>query len=118
MPSQVTQVGRRCDVRVLTWNLAFSSPSRAALQGNYLRTLEPDLVCLQELNPASAESVRQHAELKWLSYQLDTSEASGSGRRRLANRASRRYAADTSLAAAGTGARSAGGDSWDRNACD
>src|SRR6266849_3844948 len=84
MPSQVTQVGRRFDVRVLTWNLAFSSPSRAALQGNYLRTLEPDLVCLQELNPASAESVRQHAELKWLSYQLDPSEASGSGRRRLA----------------------------------
>src|SRR5260370_23097433 len=71
--------------RVVSWNIAFSGPPRAALQGAFLRSLQPDLVIIQELNPGSSSVVSDTAGLDWFKYSLDRSFIDVSqGRRRAA----------------------------------
>src|SRR5260370_40682789 len=71
--------------RVVSWNIAFSGPQRAALQGAFLRSLQPDLVIIQELNPGSLSVVSDTAGLDWFKYSLDRSFIGVSqGRRRAA----------------------------------
>ena len=53
-------------VRVASWNVAFGGAPRAQRQGELLRELGPDLIFLQEINPGSAEALRQSAGADWL----------------------------------------------------
>lgn len=53
-------------VRVTSWNVAFGGRLRAQRQGELLRELGPDLVFLQEVNPGSADTLRQSAGADWL----------------------------------------------------
>jgi hypothetical protein len=58
-------------VRVASWNVAFRGPASAASQGQLLRELGVDLVLLQEVNPGSAEVLRQAAGADWLVCAID-----------------------------------------------
>ena len=58
-------------VRVASWNVAFRGPASAASQGQLLRELGVDLVLLQEVNPGSAEVLRQAAGADWLVRAID-----------------------------------------------
>jgi hypothetical protein len=53
-------------VRVVSWNLHNRGVTGAQSQGELLRELKPDLMLLQEVNPNSAEILRQAAEADWL----------------------------------------------------
>jgi hypothetical protein len=53
-------------MRVVSWNIAFSSPERAKRQGNLLRELHPDLMLLQEVNPGSSETLRDASGADWM----------------------------------------------------
>ena len=53
-------------MRVVSWNLYNRGVAGARLQGELLRKLSPDLILLQEVNPGSAETLRQEAGADWL----------------------------------------------------
>ncbi len=59
-------VGKAC--RVVSWNIGFSGPRRAAIQGAFLRSLQPDLVLLQELNPDSSSVLHDNVGFEWLKH--------------------------------------------------
>ncbi len=52
-------------VRVVSWNVHYRRAA-AQCQGELLRALRPDLILLQEVNPGSAEILRQAAGADWL----------------------------------------------------
>jgi endonuclease/exonuclease/phosphatase family metal-dependent hydrolase len=58
-------------VRVASWNVFFRSKVAAKLQGELLRSLDVDLVMLQELNPDSGDILRTAAGLDWLVRAVD-----------------------------------------------
>jgi endonuclease/exonuclease/phosphatase family metal-dependent hydrolase len=58
-------------MRVASWNVFFRSKAVAERQGQLLRSLEVDLVMLQELNPDSADILRSAAGLDWLVRAVD-----------------------------------------------
>jgi endonuclease/exonuclease/phosphatase family metal-dependent hydrolase len=53
-------------VRVISWNVHYRRAAAAQCQGELLRALRPDLILLQEINPSSAEILRQAAGADWL----------------------------------------------------
>jgi endonuclease/exonuclease/phosphatase family metal-dependent hydrolase len=53
-------------MRVATWNIKYPREELARRRGELLRKLEPDLILLQEVNPRSAEAIRQAAGADWL----------------------------------------------------
>lgn len=76
-------MGAAC--RVVSWNVAFSGRQRAAVQGSFLRSLRPDLVLLQELNPESSAVLEEKAALDWVKYSPEVAAVGLSqGRRRAA----------------------------------
>ena len=58
-------------VRVASWNVFFRSKVVAELQGELLRSLDVDLVMLQQLNPDSGDILRSAAGLDWLVRAVD-----------------------------------------------
>lgn len=65
------QIRDHLPVRVASWNVAFRSKVAAECQGELLRALQVDVVMLQELNPASADTLRRAAGLDWLVRAVD-----------------------------------------------
>jgi hypothetical protein len=53
-------------MRVVSWNVHNRGPSGARRQGALLRDLGPDLLLLQEVNPNSADVLRQCAGADWM----------------------------------------------------
>jgi len=53
-------------MRVVSWNVNFPGPRRAERLGAVLHNDSPDLVLLQEVNPGSAEVLRQAAGVDWI----------------------------------------------------
>ncbi len=53
-------------LRVVSWNVRFAGPERAAAQGRFLRLLQPHIVLLQEVNAASLATYRVEIGLDWL----------------------------------------------------
>ena len=53
-------------MRVVSWNVNFPGPRRAKRLGAVLHNDSPDLVLLQEVNPGSAEVLRQAAGVDWI----------------------------------------------------
>jgi hypothetical protein len=58
-------------VRVASWNVAFRAGAVTQRQGELLRSLGPDLILLQEVNPGSAEILRRAAGADWLVRAID-----------------------------------------------
>ena len=53
-------------MRVVSWNVNFPGARRAERLGAVLHDDSPDLVLLQEVNPRSAEVLRQAAGVDWI----------------------------------------------------
>lgn len=58
-------------MRIISWNIAFRSSKTARQQGGLLRELAPDLVLLQELNPASSAVLADAAGVDWIVRAID-----------------------------------------------
>lgn len=53
-------------LRVVSWNVRFAGTQLAAAQAQFLRSLKPDLVLLQEVNAVSIATYRAGMGLNWL----------------------------------------------------
>lgn len=53
-------------VRVVSWNVSFAMGDRMRSQAGYIKKLQPDLLCLQEVNLSSAQELVERAGLDWL----------------------------------------------------
>jgi len=58
-------------VRVVSWNLHNRDRKTAKRQGDLLRSLAPDLMLLQEVNPGSSEVLRDAAGADWIEMAID-----------------------------------------------
>jgi endonuclease/exonuclease/phosphatase family metal-dependent hydrolase len=71
-------------MRVVSWNVAFSGRKTAKRQGDLLRELDPNLMLLQEVNPASSMVLHEAAGADWMESAIDlhTSDPAASPVRR------------------------------------
>lgn len=53
-------------VRVVSWNVNYAVTDRMRTQAGFIRKLQPDLLCLQEVNLSSAQELVERAGLDWL----------------------------------------------------
>lgn len=58
-------------VRVVSWNVNFAVGDRMRSQAEYVKKLQPDLLCLQEVNPTAAHQLVERAGLDWLVLGVD-----------------------------------------------
>jgi endonuclease/exonuclease/phosphatase (EEP) superfamily protein YafD len=58
-------------MRVVSWNIHFRGPEAAKRQGALLRELAPDLMLLQELNPAASAVLADAAGADWIIRAID-----------------------------------------------
>jgi endonuclease/exonuclease/phosphatase family metal-dependent hydrolase len=67
---QETPVAAACadnDIaRVVSWNVNYAVTDRMRSQAGFIRKLQPDLLCLQEVNLSSAQELVERAGLDWL----------------------------------------------------
>lgn len=53
-------------LRIVSWNVRFAGARQAAAQASLLRSLDPQIVLLQEVNAASTTAYRTGCDLTWL----------------------------------------------------
>jgi endonuclease/exonuclease/phosphatase family protein len=53
-------------LRIVSWNVRFAGVRQAAAQASFLRSLDPDIVLLQEVNAASLTAYQVGSNLTWL----------------------------------------------------